>query len=58
MPEGYLLLGTAESLVNLNVPLELALLRNARFYHYGGAQGKTGITPPANKSAHSHSEMA
>lgn len=31
-PEGYFLLGTAESLVNLDIPFDLKLVRNARFY--------------------------
>ncbi len=31
-PDGYLLLGTAESLVNLDVHLDMKLIRSARFY--------------------------
>ena len=49
-PGGYFLLGTAESLVNLDVPLAMTMIRNARFYQHRKDRSPGRPPIPAGKS--------
>ena len=55
-PDGYLLLGTAESLVNLEVGLDMKLIRNARFYQRRPLKGAEPAVLAAGKSPSELSE--